>query len=111
MGDGQHIWAAAEWALMVRNCFVREESDRLVVGSGLRPEWWREKGCSLGPTLTPFGAVTIRVIPTPTGARVKVEGRWRQGPPRLTIALPGCGSQETSAGAAREEFDLVQSPA
>ena len=22
MGDGQHVWAAAEWVLMIRNCFV-----------------------------------------------------------------------------------------
>ena len=25
MGDGQHVWAAAEWMMMMRNCFVREE--------------------------------------------------------------------------------------
>ncbi|MFP5344729.1 MAG: hypothetical protein ACLGGU_03675, partial [Gammaproteobacteria bacterium] len=31
MGDGQHVWAAAEWVLMIRNCFVREEEDRLIL--------------------------------------------------------------------------------
>lgn len=111
MGDGQHIWAAAEWALMVRNCFVREETGGLVIGSGLRPAWWRETGCSLGPTLTPFGAVTIRVSPTATGARVKIEGRWRNGAPALRMALPGCSTAEFPAGAAREEFDLTAKPA
>src|SRR6185436_20954594 len=35
MGDGQHVWAAAEWVLMLRNLFVREEGDRLILGSGL----------------------------------------------------------------------------
>src|SRR5947207_8343644 len=25
MGDGQHMWAACEWAMMLRNCFIREE--------------------------------------------------------------------------------------
>jgi GH15 family glucan-1,4-alpha-glucosidase len=25
MGDGQHVWAAAEWVLMIRNCFVRKK--------------------------------------------------------------------------------------
>ncbi|MFT5313422.1 MAG: hypothetical protein ACI8Z9_001915, partial [Paraglaciecola sp.] len=31
MGDGQHVWAAAEWILMLRFCFVREEEDCLVL--------------------------------------------------------------------------------
>ena len=35
MGDGQHGWAAAEWVMMMRNCFVREEGDRLIIGSGI----------------------------------------------------------------------------
>src|SRR6185503_7644675 len=35
MGDGEHVWAAAEWILLMRNCFVREEGDSLVVGSGI----------------------------------------------------------------------------
>lgn len=111
MGDGQHIWAAAEWALMVRNCFVREEAAGLVIGSGLRPGWWREKGCSFGPTLTPFGAMTVRVSPTATGARVKVEGRWRGAVPQLQILLPGFLPREFPAGTAREEFDLTAKPA
>ncbi|MBP2687710.1 MAG: hypothetical protein H6Q81_2615, partial [Deltaproteobacteria bacterium] len=29
MGDGHHAWASAEWVLMIRNMFVREEGDRL----------------------------------------------------------------------------------
>jgi len=29
MGDGQHVWAAAEWLMIVRHCFVREEGDHL----------------------------------------------------------------------------------
>jgi hypothetical protein len=110
MGDGQHIWAAAEWALLVRNCFVREEAGGLVVGSGLKTEWWREQGCSLGPTLTPFGAVSVQVSPTATGARVKVEGRWRGPTPELRVVLPGFAPQECPAGAAREFFDLTPKP-
>src|SRR5262249_13622410 len=39
MGDGQHLWAAAEWVLMMRNLFVREESDRLILGSGVPLAW------------------------------------------------------------------------
>jgi hypothetical protein len=39
MGDGQHGWAAAEWVLMIRNLFVREEGKKLILGSGVFPRW------------------------------------------------------------------------
>jgi hypothetical protein len=41
MGDGQHVWAAAEWLLMLRNCFVREEpaADGLILASGIPQAW------------------------------------------------------------------------
>jgi hypothetical protein len=89
MGDGQHIWAAAEWAQLVRNCFVREEEGRLVIASGVSPQWWSSGGASFGPTLTPFGSVTVRVLPVGPGASVAVEGRWRDSPPQLDVHLPG----------------------
>lgn len=108
MGDGQHIWAAAEWALLVRNCFVREEGERLVIGSGLRPEWWRESGAGFGPTLTPFGIVSVRIDPADEGPRVTVDGHWRAGSPPLEIRLPGHDAQ-TGAPAARNEFQLTRS--
>jgi hypothetical protein len=111
MGDGQHIWAAAEWALLVRNCFVREEAQVLVIASGVRNEWWREQECSFGPTLTPFGAVTVRVLPAARGATVKIEGRWRGPPPRLQVALPGFPFREFPSGAAPTEVDLTKNPA
>src|SRR5206468_11068170 len=62
MGDGQHIWAAAEWVMMIRNMFVREEADRLVIGSGLLPQWLEVgSALSFGPTLTPWGTVSVHV--------------------------------------------------
>ena len=42
MGDGQHVWAAAEWVLMIRNCFVREEDEGLILCSGI-PQIWLDK--------------------------------------------------------------------
>jgi hypothetical protein len=132
MGDGQHMWAACEWAMMLRNCFVREEHDRLIIGSGIRPEWWQENGASLGPTLTPFGPVTVRVEITaedtsdlpigiqragrtactgrPQTLRVVVEGTWRGEKPPLEIRLPGFALQQRIAATAREEFSLSNFP-
>ncbi len=88
MGDGQHAWAAAEWVMMLRNCFARDEAGDLVIAPGVRPEWWRDAPASLGPFLTPFGPVTVEVSGTPTEVEVKVTGEWTCIP-RLKIRLPG----------------------
>lgn len=111
MGDGQHIWAACEWALMMRNCFVREEAQpgtsapgRLVIASGVRPEWYQDGEASFGPTLTPYGAVSVRIAAELNGPRVRVEGQWRGTPPILDVRLPGCAEQSREATVAEEEF-------
>jgi hypothetical protein len=92
MGDGQHVWAAAEWAMLIRNLFVREEGNRLVIGAGLFPRWL-EAGAELyfGPTLTPHGAVSVRLRPeAKRHFSVIVEGQWRGGVrPEVEIQVPG----------------------
>ncbi len=106
MGDGEHIWAAAEWALMLRACFVREESDRLVIAPGVRERWWHEAPASFGRTLTRFGAVSVQVAGRADGATpvVLVEGGWRGAPPLLDVRLPGCRGITRQAAGGREEF-------
>ncbi len=88
MGDGQHGWAAAEWIMMIRNCFVREEeeTDELIIGSGILPEW-RENGKELhfGPTLTTWGEVTVDL----NSSGLQVDASWRGHTPRVRIAVPG----------------------
>jgi hypothetical protein len=89
MGDGQHGWAAAEWVMMIRNCFVREEGERLVIGSGLFAEWFdTDDDLLIGPTLTPWGAVTIRISQPRSDTTLHVDGRWRDKPPRIDVAIP-----------------------
>jgi hypothetical protein len=99
MGDGQHIWAAAEWVLIVRNSFVREEEDRLVIGSGV-PEEWHGAGTvlRLGPTPTPFGPVTVEVLPHGGAAQVRWQAAWRGPPPQVDVALPGCEAITVDGG-------------
>ncbi|MEO6035437.1 MAG: hypothetical protein ABIQ35_09300, partial [Verrucomicrobiota bacterium] len=94
MGDGQHIWAAAEWALMIRNLFVREEAGLLIVGSGIFPRWWQSgKALSFGPTLTRFGEVKISIAPEKGGFQVSVEGNWFAQPPKIEVRVPGYGAE------------------
>ena len=90
MGDGQHIWAAAEWLMMLRNCFVQEESDRLILCAGI-PETWlaRTAPIRFGPAPTRFGPISITLTPDPRRPKVEWTGEWRAGAPAIDVRLPG----------------------
>jgi hypothetical protein len=91
MGDGHHVWASAEWVLMVRNCFVREEGTSLILCGGI-PARWLEQDSTIrfGPAPTAFGTVHISIkagagmLPT-----VEWRGDWHGAAPSLEIRLPG----------------------
>jgi hypothetical protein len=90
MGDGQHAWAAAEWVMAMRNAFVRDEPDRLILASGL-PQAWLVPGerLSFGPAPTPWGKVTVEVEPSAAQIAVKWQGDWHAEAPPLEVRLPG----------------------
>jgi hypothetical protein len=90
MGDGQHVWAAAEWAHMMRNLFVREEGGVLILASGI-PEEWLQSGrtMSFGPAPTSFGPVTVTVSPRDGDILVAWEGKWHSPPTAIEVRLPG----------------------
>ncbi len=90
MGDGQHVWAAAEWMMMMRNLFLREEGRTLILASGI-PEAWLTSGTDLsfGPGPTLFGPVTVSIRVTPKAITVTWIGRWHSRPDRIEVKLPG----------------------
>jgi hypothetical protein len=89
MGDGQHGWAAAEWVMMMRNLFVREEGNRLVVGSGLFEEWFdAEEDVYFGPTLTPWGPISVRIVRPANEPLLTIDAHWRGDAPRVDIEIP-----------------------
>jgi hypothetical protein len=89
MGDGQHGWAAAEWVMMVRNCFVREEGERLVVGSGLFAEWFeQDDDLAFGPTPTPWGPVTVRISRPSSEPTLTIDAQWRGTAPQIEVLIP-----------------------
>ncbi|HSM00588.1 MAG TPA: hypothetical protein VK944_10760 [Candidatus Limnocylindria bacterium] len=99
MGDGHHVWASAEWVLMIRNGFVREEGDRLVLGSGIFPEWLNQsEALAFGPAPTEFGPVSVRIVPKGTRAEVEWTGEWRDVPPHVEVRLPGFAIADADAG-------------
>ena len=99
MGDGQHVWAAAEWVLMIRNCFVREEEDRLILCSGI-PRIWLEKDQTIafGPAPTNFGDIQIFIKPQGQNILVEWRGKWFAKEPLIDIQLAGFKNVRVPSG-------------
>jgi hypothetical protein len=95
MGDGQHVWAAAEWIMMLRNCFVREEGECLVIGAGVSQEWLANgQVISFGPAATSFGQVTIVIEPQSSAIEdieshiIRWQAEWHSKAPMIEVRLP-----------------------
>lgn len=114
MGDGHHVWAAAEWILMLRNMVVREEGNTLVIGEGFMPEWLElGRPLHLGPVPTTFGPVEVTIHPRAGHVDVEWKPAFRREPD-VVIAIPGLGRVTAPAGSAsirlaREEVPLCTS--
>jgi hypothetical protein len=111
MGDGQHTWAAAEWVLMVRHCFVREEAQGLVLCEGI-PRRWLEDGSELrfGPAPTSFGSVTLAVSSNACANRVTIDwqgANWHGAAPAIEIRMPGCAAFAPAEGSTEAVINLV----
>jgi len=90
MGDGQHGWAVAEYIMLLRNMFVMEEADALIIGRGILPEWLEmKKPLAFGPTLTPYGRVRVLMEHENDALSVRVTGEWRNKPARVIVKIPG----------------------
>jgi hypothetical protein len=75
---------------MLRNGFLREEEDRLILASGIRPEWLEPGGeVSFGPAPSSFGEVSVAVLPRRGAVEVRWSGSWRGVPPPIEVRLPG----------------------
>ena len=123
MGDGHHAWAAAEWIAMMRNCFIREEDHRLILGSGILPEWLdEEQTLAFGPVPTLHGSVSVTIEPLTDireqksekpnpkrpHYRVSWEANWHRDPPDICVKLPGFEPQEMPAGHTLNHIDCKQ---
>jgi hypothetical protein len=99
MGDGQHGWAAAEWVMLMRNLFVREEGDSLVLGSGIVKEWLAgAEAASFGPTLTPWGSIEVQLERRrKNNVLVSWEADWRTLPAKILIEVPGFRARQIMA--------------
>ena len=102
MGDGQHVWAAAEWLLMLRNCLVREEGERLILAGGVPSAWLEQtQPIVFGPAPTEWGPVTLCITPHEDRVEISWSGAWFGPPPVIEIRLPRHEPQLAPPGATR----------
>ena len=110
MGDGQHVWAAAEWIMLMRNALVLEElkRDRLILGAGIARQWLSGTDpLKIGPTPTAWGPVDASFLPQPGGkVRIEWRGSWFHDPPEMEIRIPGCHPFFPGKGDSSAEIDL-----
>jgi hypothetical protein len=106
MGDGQHVWAAAEWVLMIRNCFVREEDDGLILCSGI-PRIWINKSLPIifGPAPTRFGDIRVTVQQKMNRIVVEWHGKWFGKEPSIDIHVPGFIHKRVALGSTTLELE------
>ena len=110
MGDGHHVWAAAEWVLMMRNLFVREEGSTLILAAGVPERWLQpDTEVAFGPAPTDFGTVSIRLLKQEDGSvRVDWDCLWRDECPPVEIRLPGFKPVSPDMSQARNHINLVR---
>ena len=117
MGDGQHGWAAAEWVLMIRNCFVREEGEGLIFCSGIPQVWLDMKQTiSFGWAPTSFGDIRISIKPQDENILIEWQGHWFNKEPAIDIQMagfkkiriiPGTNSLEMKVETANDRSDFI----
>jgi hypothetical protein len=112
MGDGQHAWASAEWVLMIRNCFVREEGRRLILCAGVAKRWLKPGAkISFGPAPTAFGTVSVTIQVEKVEPRIKVtwQGEWHTEAPEIEVCLPALETKICPPGQQSIEFSWEMS--
>jgi hypothetical protein len=110
MGDGQHVWASAEWVMMLRNMFVREEQAEkmLILCSGIPKEWIKPgEILFLGPTQTLYGEISV-TIKVKEYIEVSWEARWHSTAPRIEIRMPGFDPYTVEGQAASVKFEIME---
>ena len=79
--------------MMMRNCFVREEGTRVILASGVSPQWLvAGKPILFGPAPTIHGPVTVTIESARDNTRgimVSWQTTWHDTAALIEIRLPG----------------------
>ncbi len=110
MGDGQHTWAAAEWMIMMRNCFVREEEavGKLILCSGVPLEWLKkENNILFGPASTIYGEISLEIKCHQKDILIQWKANWHKEPPQMEIKIPGMSTVSVNGDEQEISFNLT----
>ncbi len=107
MGDGQHIWAAAEWIVYLRNTLVYEDivTDELILGAGIDPRTIKcgaEMSIISAPTL--WGEVSVHFSFSQGSVNIRCDANWFDREPRIVVKIPGAA--ETVIVDAQKEISI-----
>jgi hypothetical protein len=83
-----HGWAIAELWLLLRDSLVHEDGDKLVLLSGVDPQWFNDaRGMAVRNLPTHFGAISFTYRPKDGRGELNLEGA-ASPPGGLVLALP-----------------------
>jgi hypothetical protein len=88
---------------LIRNCFVREEGNKLILAAGIPARWLEhENFISFGPAPTSFGTITVTIVPDSKDQVVVLwKAQWHEerheewqddAQPNIEVRLPGFGT-------------------
>ncbi|MDX9788066.1 MAG: hypothetical protein RBT11_14895 [Desulfobacterales bacterium] len=81
--------------MMIRNLFVREEADQVILGAGVFPEWLKKgESIEFGPTPVPGGALTVAFTSVPEGLAVNLKTQINPQAVNVTVAVPNFEQRE-----------------
>ena len=70
-----HGWAIAEMWLLMRDCLLAEDDERLLLLGGVSPQWFTDpEGMHVEDLPTEHGRCSFRYVPTDTGAVLTLSG-------------------------------------
>ena len=108
MGDGQHVWASAEWILMMLDSFVMQRDGKLVLCAGVSERWLKQDSTiEVGPVATEWGPVHLKLKTGAKRVTVKWDGHWHRQSPEIVIQLPNEDPVSVQEGQDKMEFSRV----
>lgn len=89
VGDMPHSWEGAIYINFVRNLFVYEKDDKLILGAGIDEGWLlREKGVSVANMPTYYGAINYSIQKRENVLNIKVWGNVAEPPANFVFKSP-----------------------
>ena len=89
MGDGHHGWAAAEILHLVRNIFILELWDSLLLCRGVHPSWLKEGNrIAVEDAPTKFGPISFQIEIDKGRAVIKIAPLFFRNPKEILLFIP-----------------------